>query len=224
MTWRAFDKNRNDILDLDEYMAMSGMAKDHGRATGPMDHGDHGRGGRDGPDGKCAMTQRVRFDGSCGLCKKPYVQGEEDNSTCVFIGKRSFGRDQYFGRMQNYKQHGKGLYLWGGDENNSYYGLWLNGKKHGRGIKKFRSGATYMGGWLNNYAGGFGKYTFASGRTYEGNFRNGRFTGKGKMTWPDGTYVESNRFSDDDVSGRGRKVWADGSRYEGEFRKGWMTG
>lgn len=105
MAWRAFDKNRNDILDVDEYMAMSGMNKDQGHHGGDQWKDDRRggrddrRGGRDGPGrSKCAMTQRERFDGSCGLCKKPYIQGN-DASTCVFIGKRRFGKDEYFGRM-----------------------------------------------------------------------------------------------------------------------------
>jgi len=134
------------------------------------DRRDRGRDDRDRDDGqddfRCPMTQRrIYLEKSCRMCKKPYVQDEQNQSTCVFMGKRSFGKDTYVGRMSNYKQEGKGHYSWGGTKN-EYYGLWFNGMRHGKGIKKFDDGALYMGEWTRNKMNGFGTYTFASGRNY----------------------------------------------------------
>lgn|ERR1719326_129886 len=68
--FRMFDKNGNKVLDIDEWRAMQGAAN-----GGPgMGAPPGGAAGGDAGPPKCSMTQRQRFDGSCGMCKRPYVQ------------------------------------------------------------------------------------------------------------------------------------------------------
>jgi hypothetical protein len=75
--------------------------------------------------------------------------------------------DRYQGRLNNYKQYGKGYYNWAGS-GNDYYGMWLNGAKHGMGIMNFDNGSTYQGEWIENMMHGSGLYNFTSGKVYNG--------------------------------------------------------
>merc|ERR1719326_1936839 len=92
-------------------------------------------------ENNCTMIERVRADGSCEKCKKPYVQSE-DGRSCEFVGKRTYKNAEtdrgkvvkgksakYMGRLVDYKQYGKGFYKW--PKGNTYYGMWYDGKKHG---------------------------------------------------------------------------------------------
>ena len=119
---------------------------------------------------ECAMNQRIRIDGSCHTCKKPYVQSQ-DGRSCEFVGRREYGGitadpttdpptwaeagDRYMGRLNNYKQYGKGYYNWG-DSGNDYYGMWLNGQKHGMGMKNWDNGSSYEGEWVEDKMHGEG--------------------------------------------------------------------
>lgn len=75
--------------------------------------------------------------------------------------------DRFQGRLNNYKQYGKGYYRWAGS-GNDYYGMWLNGAKHGMGIMNFDNGSRYQGEWVENMMHGSGVYNFTSGKVYNG--------------------------------------------------------
>lgn len=79
------------------------------------DHDSWGPGGHDDwgmaapmmeMENDCAMNQKMRIDGSCKKCKKPYVQ-TEDGYSCEFVGYRKYGRGKkeatYMGRLRDYK-------------------------------------------------------------------------------------------------------------------------
>lgn len=130
-------------------------------------------------ENNCAMNQKMRLDGSCKKCKKPYVQSE-DGMSCEFVGYRTYGggadgQSKYMGRLKDYRQYGKGFYKW--SSNNSYFGMWLQGMKHGQGIKKFADGSEYQGEWRNDEMEGWGRYTYKSGKVYEGELRRGKYDG-----------------------------------------------
>lgn len=148
MAHAMMDMNGDGNIDFDEYMmaTMGDMNMDYGgEDMGPMPpmtwHGPMSWG--DMIWNECAMNQRIRIDGSCHTCKKPYVQSQ-DGRACEFVGRREYGGveaaaatatsraveaetgDYYMGRLSNYKQYGKGFYRWT-DSGNDYYGMWLNG-------------------------------------------------------------------------------------------------
>ena len=96
------DMNGDGFIDMDEFMMMSGGGDGEeskewegdmeweGSDMGPMPTMMYGAmNWGDMIWNECAMNQRIRIDGSCHTCKKPYVQSQ-DGRSCEFVGRREY--------------------------------------------------------------------------------------------------------------------------------------
>jgi hypothetical protein len=109
MVWNMQDMNGDGYIDWDEFWSTSmggDMYGDYGDYGDYGNYGDYGDFYGDfgpmppmmyGPMNwgdmiwnECAMNQRIRIDGSCHTCKKPYVQSQ-DGRSCEFVGRREYG-------------------------------------------------------------------------------------------------------------------------------------
>lgn len=97
-----------------------------------------------------------------------------------------------------------------------FFGRFENGKRHGEGVFHYKNKDIYSGSWKYGKKDGHGTYIFDANRMkISGIWINGEIE-KGKWIFPNGTYFEGN-FEKNKPKGSGVWHFANGNRVDGEF-------
>ena len=93
-----------------------------------------------------------------------------------FNGRGTFKNDNgssYTGDFSEGLFHGKGKFIWTGDNKERYCGEYKYGKKEGKGKYTFANGDVYDGEWFENKSHGLGQFE-TEGKIYKAMWRNGQ--------------------------------------------------
>jgi hypothetical protein len=94
-------------------------------------------------DRHTVLNATVSWTGACANGRA------EGNGTLVwrYLKGEKWLEERYAGTMQNGKQHGRGVLLFG--NGGTYSGDWRDGTQHGSGVKIWANGDRYEGDWRN---------------------------------------------------------------------------
>ena len=103
------------------------------------------------------------------------------------------------------------------DDKGEYFGRFENGKRHGEGVFKYKkTGNTYSGSWKYGKKHGKGEFIFNDTKMkIAGEWEDGKIV-SGKWVFPNGTYFEG-KFEHNYPKGEGVWHFSNGRELRGEF-------
>ena len=124
-------------------------------------------------------------------------------------------QNKYEGEWLQNKKHGIGKMIYGGV--GEYFGRFENGKRHGEGVFKYKkNGNVYSGSWKYGVKHGHGEFIFEKTKMkIAGEWENGKIL-KGKWIFPNGTYFEG-PFVNNFPKGEGVWHFTNGNTVKGSF-------
>ena len=124
-------------------------------------------------------------------------------------------QNKYEGEWLQNKKHGIGKMIYGGV--GEYFGRFENGKRHGEGVFKYKkNGNVYSGSWKYGVKHGHGEFIFEKTKMkIAGEWENGKIL-KGKWIFPNGTYFEG-PFVNNYPKGEGIWHFINGNTVKGSF-------